>query len=204
VNRYGVLARVLAGGISLSTFAAVGARAADLAAGKAKAATCVACHGAQFISEQPGTPSLAGQPDGFIQWQLVYFRAGTRKSDVMTPIAESLKDPDIRDLGPFLAAQSPPNPANAPDRAPELSASGAKLTRDSRCANCHGEHFFGQQAVARLAGQREDYLLKALRDFKAGRRTGGGGAMLDAVYPLAESDLPAVAHYLSRLPGSLP
>ena len=29
------------------------------------------------------TPSLAGQPDEFVQWQLVYFRSGARKSDVM-------------------------------------------------------------------------------------------------------------------------
>jgi cytochrome c553 len=35
----------------------------------------------------PLTPSLAGQPADYVQWQLVYFRRGARKSEVMGPIA---------------------------------------------------------------------------------------------------------------------
>jgi cytochrome c553 len=62
------------------------------------------------------------------------------------------------------------------------------------------EGFVGKDAVPRLAGQREAYLLKALRDFKSGARRGGGvAAMPDAVYPLSDEGLQALAHYLSRL-----
>ena len=64
--------------------------AADLAAGTAKAAACTACHGKDGVSQMAGAPSLAGQPDGFLQWQLVYFRSGTRKDAVMQPMAASL------------------------------------------------------------------------------------------------------------------
>ena len=52
------------------------AQAADLAAGKEKAELCTGCHGETGISQTENIPSLAGQPDQFIQWQLVFFRSG--------------------------------------------------------------------------------------------------------------------------------
>jgi cytochrome c553 len=153
---------------------AAGAWAApDLAAGAQKAQACMACHGPGGVSQMAETPSLAGQPDGFLQWQLVYFRTGTRKSPVMQPMAEALKDDDIRNLAAFFAAQKPAkaDPALKTDEA--LVAAGRKVALANRCAACHKDDFSGTQATARLAAQREDYLLKALRDFKAGRRVGG-------------------------------
>jgi cytochrome c553 len=54
--------------------------------------------------------------------------------------------------------------------------------------------------VARVAGQREEYLIKALHDYKSGVRSGGGqAAMADVAYPLSEEEITALAHYLSRL-----
>ncbi len=55
---------------------------------KEKAAQCTPCHGEAGISEAENTPSLAGQPDQYLQWQLVFFRSGSRKNEVMQPIAE--------------------------------------------------------------------------------------------------------------------
>ena len=176
------------------------AHAADPAAGKAKAQACIACHGAQGVSSMANVPSLAGQPDGFIQWQLVYFRSQTRKNDIMGPIAANVTDVDIRDLGAYFSSLPPPPPLAGDDPDPQRYAQGANVARANRCSTCHGETYAGQQAVARIAHQREDYLLKALRDFHEGRRTGGGmAAMPDAVYPLSDADLQALAHYLSRL-----
>ena len=69
-----------------------------------------------------------------------------------------------------------------------------------RCASCHGDNFAGTKAVARLTGQREEYLLKALRDFKSGLRSGGGqAAMADVAYPLSDEEITALAHYLAHL-----
>ena len=61
------------------------AAAAEIAGGKALAEGCAGCHGADGVSQTALTPSLAGQPDDFIQWQLVYFRGGSRKNEVMGP-----------------------------------------------------------------------------------------------------------------------
>jgi cytochrome c553 len=174
-------------------------QAADVQAGKAKAQTCVACHGEQGISSMANTPSLAGQPDGFVQWQLVYFRSKTRKNDIMIPIAATLNNADIRDLGAYFSSLSPPPQPGDADPDPQRYARGAKLAQAHRCGNCHGESYAGQQAIARIAHQREDYLLKALRDFREGRRSGGGvAAMPDAVYGLSDEDLQALAYYLAR------
>jgi cytochrome c553 len=173
--------------------------AVDLEAGKAKAETCAPCHGAGGISQMAQTPSLAGQPDGFLQWQLVYFRSNTRKSPVMQPMAATLKDDDIRNLAAYFSSQQPPraDAAAKPDEA--LAAAGRKLAQAHRCAACHKDDFSGTQATARIAAQREDYLLKALRDFKSGQRVGGGvAAMADVVYPLGDDDLRALAHFLAH------
>jgi cytochrome c553 len=175
-------------------------RAADVAAGKAKAAeVCGACHGENGISQTENIPSLAGQLDQYIQWQLVYFRAGSRKNEQMQPVVEQLNNEDIRNLGAYFASLTPAQAAQ-PDDNPDLSAKGKQAAAGRRCASCHTDSFTGTKAVARIAGQREEYLVKALHDYKTGVRSGGGqAAMADVAYPLNEEEITALAHYLAHL-----
>lgn len=176
-----------------------GVRAADAPAPPEKAATCLACHGAAGVSQMAETPSLAGQPESFLQWQLVYFRTGTRKSAVMQPMAAGLSDDEIRGLSKYFAGLKPPAPDPATMTEPAMTAAGQRLAQQNRCASCHKEDYAGVQATPRTANQREDYLLKSLRDFKAGTRTGGGvAAMADVVYPLGDDELRALAHFLAQ------
>jgi cytochrome c553 len=173
--------------------------AADIAAGKEKAELCVGCHGDNGISQTENIPSLAGQLDQFIQWQLVFFRAGTRKNEQMQPVVEQLNNDDIRNLGAYFAQLAPPK-ASKPDDNPDLSTKGAQAAAGRRCASCHTDSFAGTKAVARIAGQREEYLVKALRDYKSGVRAGGAmAAMADVAYPLSEEEIEALAHYLANL-----
>jgi cytochrome c553 len=172
--------------------------AADLEAGKKKAELCAGCHGENGISQMENIPSLAGQPDQFIQWQLVFFRSGTRKNEQMQPIVEQINNEDIRNLGAYFASLPPPKAP--PDDNPDLSAKGAQAAVGRRCASCHTDSFAGTKAVARIAGQREEYLVKALHDYKSGVRSGGGmAAMADVAYPLSEEEITALAHYLAHL-----
>jgi cytochrome c553 len=174
------------------------ARAADISAGKEKAEMCIGCHGENGVSQMENIPSLAGQQDQFIQWQLVYFRAGSRKNEQMQPIVEQLNNEDIRNLGAYFASLTPPKPPD--DDNPDLSAKGKQAAAGRRCASCHTDNFAGTKAVARLTGQREEYLLKALRDYKSGQRVGGGQAvMADVAYPLSDEEIEALAHYLAHL-----
>ncbi len=174
------------------------AGAADVAAGKAVAEACAPCHGADGVSQTPLTPSLAGQPDEFVQWQLVYYRSGARKNEVMQPISEALNNEEIRNLGAYYASLSPPKPAVPPDA---LAQRGEELAAQHRCRSCHSEDYNGFRAAARLSGQREDVLLKALRDYKSGQRVGSGVAsMADVMFELNDADIQALSHYLAARP----
>ena len=174
------------------------ARAADIAAGKAKAELCAGCHGENGISTTESIPSLAAQQDQFIQWQLVFFRAGTRKNEAMQPIIEQLNNEDIRNLGAYFASLTPPK--SSPDNDPDLSKKGAQAAAGRRCASCHTDSYAGTKGVARLTGQREEYLLKALHDYKSGVRSGGSmAAMTDVAFPLSDEEITALAHYLAYL-----
>ena len=174
------------------------AGAADVAAGKAVAEACAPCHGADGVSQTPLTPSLAGQPDEFVQWQLVYYRSGARKNEVMQPISEALNNEEIRNLGAYYASLPPPKPAVPPDA---LAQGGEELAAQHRCRSCHSEDYNGFRAAARLSGQREDVLLKALRDYKSGQRVGSGVAsMADVMFELNDADIQALSHYLAARP----
>src|SRR5258707_15252927 len=100
--------------LALSALAGAPARAADIAAGKAKAELCSGCHGEAGISQTENIPSLAGQPDQFIQWQLVFFRSGPRKKHQMQPKVQQINNEDIRNLGAYFASLTPPK-ATKPD-----------------------------------------------------------------------------------------
>src|ERR1700730_12142681 len=145
------------------------AHAADIAAGKAKAELFIGCHGEAGSSQTENIPALAGQPDQFIQWQLVFFRSGTRKNEQMQPIVEQISNEDIRNLGAYFASLPPPK-ATHPDGNPDLSTKDVQAAAGRRCASCHTDTYAGTKAVARVAGQREEYLLKALHDYKSSVR----------------------------------
>lgn len=81
--------------------------AADEDAGKAKSATCVACHGSNGISAIPMYPNLAGQKEAYLAIALKAYRDGTRKNMVMAPMAKPLSDEDIANLAAYYASLDP-------------------------------------------------------------------------------------------------
>ncbi len=80
------------------------ARAADIDAGKAKAALCAACHGAEGKASVPVYPHLAGQNAAYLVKQLKAFKDGTRKEPLMDPFMAPLTDADIDNLAAFYAS----------------------------------------------------------------------------------------------------
>ena len=77
--------------------------AGDAAAGKAKAASCNACHGANGISAIPTYPNLAGQKEAYLAKQMKAFKDGTRKDPTMNAMAKPLSDADIANLSAHFA-----------------------------------------------------------------------------------------------------
>ena len=78
----------------------------DVAAGKARSATCVACHGADGNSPNPVWPKLAGQHAPYLEKQMKDFRDGKRNDPMMSAMAKPLSDEDISNLAAYFAAQT--------------------------------------------------------------------------------------------------
>jgi len=82
------------------------ALAGDAAAGKAKAGTCVGCHGATGVSAVPMYPNLAGQKEQYLVTQLKAFKAGSRKNATMNAMVAALSEGDMADLAAYFSSQS--------------------------------------------------------------------------------------------------
>jgi cytochrome c553 len=82
--------------------AATGSVAADIAAGKSRAAQCAACHGPDGHAVVPQTPNLAGQDEDYLAQQLKDFRSGTRQNETMSVIAKPLSDTEIANLAAYF------------------------------------------------------------------------------------------------------
>ena len=158
-----------------------------------------ACHGASGVSTTPLTPSLGGQPSFFVLAQLFLFREGRRDNEQMNAAAKGLSDADLQALAELIARlPAPPAPSAKPDQS--RFTRGRAIAEKERCGNCHNPDFSGHDNVPRLANQREDYLLKALRDYKKGVRTGYGMAVMpETVSGLTDVELQDVAHFLAHV-----
>ena len=88
--------------------ASAGACAADLAAGKAKAAeVCQACHGVDGNSAAPDFPKLGGQYPDYLAKALRDYKSGQRKNPIMAGFAQPLSSQDIENLAAYYASQPP-------------------------------------------------------------------------------------------------
>jgi cytochrome c553 len=115
----------------------------------------------------------------------------------MNAMTQGLTNDDLRAMAAYLAKLPAPQPASgATDAARIEKARG--LAEQNRCNFCHNRDYSGNENVPRLAGQREDYLLKSLRGYKDNSRRGYDTQMADVVEPLSDTDFADLAHYLAR------
>jgi cytochrome c553 len=178
------------------------AAAGDAARGRALAEErdCGGCHGENGRSAAPGTPSLAGQPPDFVTLQMILFREGIRRVPPMDEPARGLADTQIEDLAAYYASLPPGPPEDRGPRDEALAARGAELSRRSNCGVCHLPDYRGRAQIPRLAGQREDFLLRTMQEYRDGRRVGSDTSMNAVVYGLSDADLAALAHHLAQAP----
>jgi len=173
----------------LSIAKAPPARTDPVAAGKAAAAACGACHGADGVSKTAGMPSLAGlDPKYFVVAMKAYVN-GQRKNDMMKSLAASLTDADLNNLALYYGLQKP---RRAETPATGDQAAGKKAAAD--CAGCHGAQGVSTNpANPSIAGQDADYLVAALKAYKDGSRT--EGTMKNAVAKLEETAMKNLAAF---------
>ena len=152
-----------------------------VAAGRKKSASCRACHGALGDSDNEHWPDLAGQSAEYLAKQLTDFREGRRYDPWMSPMALDLSDQDIGDIAAWYASID--GVSGGPDK-PQAST--------MTCVACHSARAGSTNPLwPSLAGQNERYLVKALHDFRDGRRK--DPVMAPLALPLSDEDIEQVA-----------
>ena len=187
------------------TFAA-GEAVGDAAAGKAKAAACVACHNADGNSTNPEWPKLSGQNAKYTVKQLVDLKAQTtRKNAVMAPMAGALGEQDMADIAAYYATQNRTGGFVSEDRL----ALGQKIYRGGNietgvpaCAACHGPNGKGDPSggIPDVAGQHAAYSTIQLNAFRSGARANDpNGMMRGSARWLSDEEIAAVAEFMAGL-----
>lgn len=92
-----VLVEILVASFAVQTFAGA-------VEGKAKSASCVACHGADGVSLNPLWPNLAKQKKEYLKKQMLDFKEGRRKDPLMSPMSMALTPQDMEDLAEYFSS----------------------------------------------------------------------------------------------------
>ncbi len=190
---------VLSSVVSLSSVNT--ALAADAARGEKLAQTCQGCHGAPGL-RNPGPvyniPMIGGQHPDYIVSALQAYKAKTRGHKTMQAQASNLSDQDMTDIAAFygsIAGRSRPSLVNA-----AKAATGKE--KSVQCASCHGADGNGDQATfPKLAGQYENYLVQALKDYRSGDRQ--NAIMAGFAGTLTISDIKALSAWYASQEGGL-
>ena len=107
-------------------------------------------------------------------------------------------------MAAYLA--SLPNPAasgGTPLPAPDVVTKGDPGREIPACAACHGARGEGNAGaiVPAMAGQKPDYLVKTMKDFRSEERANdAGGAIRAIIKKLSEEDIAQIADYYASLP----
>jgi len=149
--------------------------------GKELAQACAQCHGEKGNSAIPGTPSLSGQQPGYFVAAIQEYLTGARETPPMHSLIRDLKALDFDSLALYFASQTP---EQRPASLRGDPAAGQALT--TLCAGCHGAQGVStDSSTPSLASQDSEYLVDALKAYRAGRKH---AAMQRAVAAVVKSD----------------
>jgi cytochrome c553 len=140
-------------------------------------------------------PTLFGQQPEFLVLQMFFIRERLRDVPQMAGLLKGVTDAELTDMAAYFSSEQAPRVAAKPDS--KLRARGAELSKRLGCGSCHMPDYSGQRQVPRLTGQREEYLVTALKDYRDNKRSGSDTSMNAVLYQVSDSDIAALAHYLA-------
>ena len=181
------------------------AQAGDAVAGKTKAATCGACHGADGNSLAPNFPKIAGQGERYLVKQITDIKNGDRQVPEMMGFVAGLNETDIADLAAYFASQSTASGAADPalvEAGKSIFLGGNQATGVPACIACHSADGKGMAAAGfpSLAGQHAAYTEKQLKDFYSAKRTNdASNVMRDIASRMHMDEIKAVSSYIQGL-----
>jgi cytochrome c553 len=172
------------------------------------AALCVTCHGMHGEGAPTGAPRLAEQNAEYMSHALSMFKANTRASPIMQPIAQTLSDAQIAELANYFSKQSAPlADARSAASPQQLRQAGKQLAKVgapnvAACFGCHGTQGKGNGIrFPSIAGQPTQFVIDRLHEFqtRARQKAPQPGTMTAVAATMDEKQIEAAAAYLSRL-----
>jgi cytochrome c553 len=163
--------------------------------GRNRTVLCRTCHGKDGAAVKELVPNLAGQNPVYIVDQFQRFGDGRRYDYLMSGLAKSFSDEDKIKVALYYSnLEAKVSGGGDPALLPE----GEQLFT-AICSECHGTDGHGEKGYARLAGQRVDYVMKMLTEFRdrTGRRSNPW--MTAVAIRLNEAQMRAVATYIANL-----
>ena len=181
------------------------AQAGDAVAGKTKAATCGACHGADGNSLAPSFPKIAGQGERYLVKQITEIKNGDRQVPEMLGFVMGLSETDIADIAACYAGQTASSgaaDAALVEAGKRIFLGGNEATGVPACIACHSADGKGIAAAGfpRVAGQHATYTEKQLMDFYNAKRTNdASNVMRDIASRMHMDEIKAVSSYIQGL-----
>jgi cytochrome c553 len=163
--------------------------------GQERTIFCSVCHGKDGNSVRPGVPNLASQNPVYLLDQFQRFSDGRRYDRAMSLLSETFSEDEKVLLALYYSSLKV--------KSTESKSSGhvlrGKKIYDMACAQCHGENGRGDKGYAHLAGQKSDYVVKMLNEFRSytGRRANPW--MTVVTNSLSREQISDVAMYVSTL-----
>lgn len=172
------------------------ASSVDIGDGATLALRCTPCHGPTGIS-YANSPNLAGQYAVTIYKQLRDYKAGARANAIMTPMAQSLSDEEMRRIAAYYASVLKPAGSRLTSTPPPIVRWGAPMRDVAPCGSCHGtiDHTL---AAPWLNGEPYAYLIEQLKAFHDRTRVNDINEQMRAVaHGMTASEMVAAAAYYS-------
>ncbi|HLK84249.1 MAG TPA: c-type cytochrome [Xanthobacteraceae bacterium] len=157
----------------------------------AKLLVCNTCHGGDGVPRSAATPVIWGLQENYLLKQLHDFQSGNRDSEVMAWMATALTPEELEAAAAYFAKKNwPARPASAASTSPPAIV--------AVCQACHQQNLAGGLPAPRLAGQRYEYLVEAMRRYAEGERT-NSPEMMSIMKALSPAEREAMARYISSL-----
>lgn len=192
-----VVSTFLALSASLVAEAQTPAVAGDKQRGQALSYTCNGCHAIpNYKNVYPtySVPKLRGQRPEYLVAALKAYKSGERSHGTMHSQAASMSEQDMADIAVYLAGDAV---LTKSETNPEIKAPQQRPAASETCVACHGTNGVGITAdYPTIAGQHDDYIVRALTDYKRGGRK--NAVMAGMAQQLSAEDIEALAAYYSK------
>src|SRR6056297_3084816 len=177
------------GGLLLAGVASSPAPAADAEAGRKIANMCRTCHGVDGYAQIPIAPHIGGEPQEYLEAQLMAFKTGAREHEMMSVVTAGLSAQQISDVAAWYGSHRAV--AALPVGIDENDAPAA-------CVSCHGADGISLLLDApNLAGEVNIYIDTQLKAFRTGKRQ--HAIMSEIAADMTDEEIRAVADWYAAV-----